>query len=193
MFRIINWYLYRSKTWHEIFCYCSYIRTAQLITGAAGSGSSGSSSVYCWVFIAEEVDEIAEEDRRYHNSWCTDILVSPFYLLDLPIPLMMTFSGLKKQNLRSCDYAPQVPDYQYFRIIGCWIKGILLYFIQFRKSNLIYNNSMPTVDFKVPQLYNFLHFCQLWNVVLLCVQDERCCWLPKKSTFIVTIKSSFLA
>jgi hypothetical protein len=35
----------------------------------------------------------------------------------------------KGQNFRSLDYSPQAPDYQPFQIIGCHIKGILLYFL----------------------------------------------------------------
>ena len=28
-----------------------------------------------------------------------------------------------------CSYSPEVLDYQDFQIVGCWIKGILLYII----------------------------------------------------------------
>jgi hypothetical protein len=39
---------------------------------------------------------------------------------------MKIFYG-NKENFRSRDYTPWVLDFQDFRIIGCRIKGILLY------------------------------------------------------------------
>jgi hypothetical protein len=38
----------------------------------------------------------------------------------------LSFFAGKKQNFRSRDYSPQVPDYLDFRIIGRRIKGIFL-------------------------------------------------------------------
>jgi hypothetical protein len=35
--------------------------------------------LFCGVFIAEEADDVAEGDRRYHNGLCTDTLGGPFH------------------------------------------------------------------------------------------------------------------
>jgi len=43
----------------------------------------------------------------------------------------------KKPNIWSWDHSPQVPDHQYFRIVGHWIKGSLLYFFLFTALQLL--------------------------------------------------------
>ena len=71
-FWIIRHYLYWPKFLQVIFCYCSYTRATQLSKGyfirigtsSVGSGLSGPFSVFCGIFIAEEVDGAGDKVSR---------------------------------------------------------------------------------------------------------------------------------
>ena len=135
-FWIIRWYLY----WHEflqvIFCYCSYTWDVQLIRGVFDLDIV----FICWFRIIRVLFVVwslyswrswwskRQGVRRFQrHSGLRPFLVCPW---DLPVSLMglFFFSG-KKQKSWSWNYSLQVTDYWDFRIVRCWIKGILLYLL----------------------------------------------------------------
>jgi hypothetical protein len=87
--------------------------------------------VFSGVFIAQEFDGVGEKgsgDTTIDVQTCLDTFLN--MSLRFACFTDEVFSD-KKQNFQSWNYYPQVLDYQKFLIIGCWIKGILLYYVKF--------------------------------------------------------------
>jgi hypothetical protein len=88
--------------------------------------------VFSRIFVAEEVEGVGDKGSGDTTMADVQTLLEAFLnmLLRSAFSLMKVFffffSG-KKKNVQSREYCPQVLDYEDFQIIGCWIKGILLY------------------------------------------------------------------
>jgi hypothetical protein len=81
---------------------------------SAGSGSSGSSSVFAGVFIAEEIGGIGDKT-----------ILEAFLIMGLR-PACFNDEAFLSLTGKTWYYCLQMLDYQDFRIIRCWIKGMLL-------------------------------------------------------------------
>jgi len=88
-----------------------------------------------WVFI---VDEVGAKQSGYTITYWHSWKLFWTGLWGSACSTDEAFSG-KKQNFWSWDYSPQVLDYQDFQVLGCRIKGILLYIQQCTCSKSYYH------------------------------------------------------
>ena len=73
--------------------------------------------MFSGVFIAEKVDGVGEKRSGDIKTVYVQTLLEAFLNMCMrSVLLMMLFTGIK-QNFQSCDYSPQVLDYQDFQII----------------------------------------------------------------------------
>ena len=93
----------------------------------AGSGSSGSSSVFSGVYVTEEVDGV----RNKESMHITKAHAHTFGGVFQHVPCVCLFHCwnfflVKKQNFQTSDYSSQMLDDQEFQIIRHFVSGIFL-------------------------------------------------------------------